>query len=382
MRAEIAHRPVEVPTQPSMGVGRVLMTTDTLGSTWAYCMDLAGALAQWGVRIELATMGAPLTDEQWESARTVRGLSIHESTFAVEWMDDPWSDVELAGEWLTWLEKRLEPDVIHLNAYAHAALPWSQPVVVVAHGCASSWSEGLFGVHPMHRSPRFRESVAAGVACADVVVTPTAAMAASVRLSHGRPAIERVIPNGIWSMGWRGPKELFALAVGCAWDDAGAIHMFERVARRLGHPVCIAGPRGGDDGSTGRWVRRTGRLDRLERRALMARTAIFAHPTPYEPFGLAPLEAADAGCALVLSDLPSLREVWGDAAFYVAADDESGWLAAVGELIGDPHQRRRMARKALRRSGCFTATDMAARYLYLYGEMMGRRIEVTQPGVE
>ena len=39
----------------------------------------------------------------------------------------------------------------------------------------------------------------------------------------------------------------------------------------------------------------------------------------YEPFGLAVLEAAQAGCALVLSDIPTFRELWDGAALFVAA---------------------------------------------------------------
>ena len=43
----------------------------------------------------------------------------------------------------------------------------------------------------------------------------------------------------------------------------------------------------------------------------MARASIYALPARYEPFGLSILEAALSGAALVLGDIPSLREVWG-----------------------------------------------------------------------
>lgn len=36
----------------------------------------------------------------------------------------------------------------------------------------------------------------------------------------------------------------------------------------------------------------------------------------YEPFGIAPLEAALCGCTVVANDIASLREVWGDDALY------------------------------------------------------------------
>ena len=51
---------------------------------------------------------------------------------------------------------------------------------------------------------------------------------------------------------------------------------------------------------------------------MMARTAVFVSPALYEPFGLAVLEAAQAGCALVLSDIPTFRELWDGVALFVA----------------------------------------------------------------
>ena len=50
-----------------------------------------------------------------------------------------------AGEWLLALAGRARPDVVHLNGYAHAALPWARPIVVVAHSCVLSWHEAVRG---------------------------------------------------------------------------------------------------------------------------------------------------------------------------------------------------------------------------------------------
>jgi glycogen synthase len=372
-----------VSATPAPGpVRRVLMSTDTVGGVWAFSTDLARALTQRGVRVELATMGAPLSDEQWEDAESIEGLSVHESTFALEWMKDPWGGVELAGEWLTWLEQRLAPDVVHLNGYAHAVLPWAGPVVVVAHSCVSSWWEAVHGEPPPARYGRYRESVAAGIACADAVVAPTEAMMATVRRLHGTPAVARVIHNGIWgTRGLRkGDKEPFVLAAGRAWDEGKNLRMLEGLAARLGHRVCVAGAQAWDAPTPPRGVQRVGTLGRRALRGLMAKAAIFAHPARYEPFGLAPLEAADAGCALVLADLPSLREVWQDAAVYVSADDEGAWLTVLGELLSDLPQLRRLSRRAWRRAQRFRASDMGERYLALYGELVGRNVKVMPEG--
>ena len=95
-------------------------------------------------------------------------------------------------------------------------------------------------------------------------------------------------------------------------------------------------------------------------------TAIFAHPARYEPFGLAVLEAANAGCALVLGDIPSLREQWDRAAVFVAPGDERAHATALQELIADEELLHSMAIRARLRARCNDARTMAARYLALY----------------
>ena len=52
-------------------------------------------------------------------------------------------------------------------------------------------------------------------------------------------------------------------------------------------------------------------LSEEQMRELLGRAAIYIATSRYEPFGLAPLEAALSRCALVANDIPSLRELWG-----------------------------------------------------------------------
>ena len=56
----------------------------------------------------------------------------------------------------------------------------------------------------------------------------------------------------------------------------------------------------------------------------MARAAIFVSSSVYEPFGLAVLEAAGSGAALVLSDIPTFRELWDEAALFAPPGDAAG----------------------------------------------------------
>lgn len=111
--------------------GRILMTADAAGGVWTYALDMARALTRRGVTVGLATMGPPLTRDQREEALSIPVVELFESAFKLEWMPDPWDDVRRAGEWLLALEARLKPDLVHLNGYAHAALPWRSPVLAV-----------------------------------------------------------------------------------------------------------------------------------------------------------------------------------------------------------------------------------------------------------
>src|SRR4051794_7320056 len=124
---------------------RVLMTTDTVGGVWTYATELIGALAPLGVQVVLATMGAPLSCDQRASVRGLPNVEVVESALALEWMDNPWRDVDAAGDWLLGLAERFHPDVVHVNGYAHASLPFGVPVLCVAHSCVATWMTAVRG---------------------------------------------------------------------------------------------------------------------------------------------------------------------------------------------------------------------------------------------
>ncbi|HEX2690641.1 MAG TPA: glycosyltransferase family 4 protein, partial [Kofleriaceae bacterium] len=105
----------------------------------------------------------------------------------------------------------------------------------------------------------------------------------------------------------------------------------------------------------------------------MARASIYALPARYEPFGLSVLEAALAGCALVLGDVPTLREVWGDTAHYVPPGDPDALGAALNRLIRDPVARGSYAARSRARALGLSPARMAAAYHALYREAIARR---------
>ena len=66
------------------------------------------------------------------------------------------------------------------------------------------------------------------------------------------------------------------------------------------------------------------------------------------------LEAAAHGCALVLADIPTFRELWTDAALFVAASDAAGFTAAINHLADHPTEREILAQRAIARATEFT----------------------------
>src|SRR5262245_59014208 len=119
--------------------GKILMTADTIGGVWTYAIDLIRALDEHGFDVALATMGRPLNRAQRRQVRAIPNLEAFESSYRLEWMEEPWRDVEEAGAWLQELDRDLSPDLIHFNHYAHGSLHWSAPVLMVAHSDVFSW---------------------------------------------------------------------------------------------------------------------------------------------------------------------------------------------------------------------------------------------------
>jgi glycosyltransferase involved in cell wall biosynthesis len=356
------------------------MTADAVGGVWTYALELARALAPRGARVTVATMGAPPSPAQRAEATRLPGVALRESEFRLEWMDEPWADVARAGEWLLGLERELCPDVVHLNGYAHAALPFRAPTVAVAHSCVLSWWRAVKGEAAAARWDRYRAAVAAGLAAADAVVAPTRAMLDALDLEYGIALPEaRVVPNGRDAARFAPAvrKEPFVLSAGRLWDEAKNVAALGTAACHMSWPVFVAGEERHPDGAAAAGLscalRPLGRLPADELAAWMARAAVFALPARYEPFGLSALEAALSGCALVLGGVPSLREVWGDAALYVPPDDPGALAATLRALAADAGGRASLGERARARGREYGVERMAEGYLRAYEAASGAR---------
>lgn len=355
------------------------MTADPVGGVWTVALELCAQLALHGVRVTLATLGAPLTAAQRSAAAALPGVDLQESTFRLEWMAEPWADLEEAGHWLLRLEREHRPDVVHLNHLVHGDLPWRAPVLITGHSCVASWWRAVHGAPLPMEWTTYKLRVKRSLQAAAFVSAPTQAMLSQLCRYYGPLPRTAVVPNGRDRTGFsrsRHNKEHLVLSAGRLWDAAKNAQALAVVAPLVDWPICIAGETVSPDG---RWteiagtnLHLLGTLAPQELASWYARAAIYALPARYEPFGLTALEAALSGCVLLLGDIPSLREVWGDAACYVEPDDHSRLRDRLSTLIWNGAERTQLAARAAEVAARLSSEGMAQGYLRLYRKLTGR----------
>jgi glycosyltransferase involved in cell wall biosynthesis len=355
---------------------KVLLTTDAVGGVWNYALQLARALEP-EVEFVLATMGGPLRSDQRAEVSALGNVQLFESQYKLIWMQDPWRDVEAAGRWLLRIAERVQPDIVHLNDYPHGHLPFPAPVLMVGHSCVLSWWEAVRGTPIPDCWQRYRQVVTRGLRAADLVVAPTHRMLDDLQRLYGPLAHAQVIPNGCDGPNDRAAvKRPMILSAGRLWDEGKNVATLARAAPRLAWPVLVAGesrhPDGGEMSLPG--VRFLGRLSTDALAHWYAQAAIYVLPARYEPFGLTVLEAALSGCALVLGDIPTLRELWADAACFVPPNDDEALVSTVNRLIADPRERLEYSTRARARAVQFSASRMAAAYAKAYRDLLGSMI--------
>ncbi len=358
------------------------MTADCVGGVWTYALELTRQLAVRNVEVTLVVMGGKPSLDQAHEASLIPNLSLIGTDLRLEWMDDCDEHLKLARELLLDIESEQHPDVVHVNGFAQAALPFSAPVVCVAHSCVSSWWRACRGGDLPPAGRAYERRVSEGIAAADLLVAPTARFLAEVEARHGAPRRSRVIWNGRDPALYRSAeKRSIALAAGRLWDDAKNIALLRDAARDLPYPVAVAGAAAGPDGGAIECAPLIdlGRLAPGELAARMSEAAIFVSPARYEPFGLAVLEAALSGCALVLSGIPTFRELWDGAARFVPTDDPARLREELEALFEQPAAAAALGRAARMRAERYTAERMGRAYHAAYCELIEAR---TGPSVQ
>ena len=366
----------------------VLVTTDSLSGSWIYTRELVTGLVTRGVRVSLVSFGEIPLPEQTCWMDHLHGLDYHPTGFHLEWMQEAEKDLQESTAYLANLVRELRPDVLHLNQFCYGSLAVDVPRVVMAHG------DLITRTHAVHnRAPRpegsltwYRNMVLRGLAGADALVAPSAWMLDCISACYRKPRRAEVIYPG------RNPiffnpyvnKDDCVLAVGRLVDTSKQVFLLTQQAHSV--PVCIVGaehtvpiPRipiradvKVDTEQTSVAIR--GPQTEAQLRALYSRAAIYAATARYEPLGIAALEAAFSRCAIVANDIPSFRELWGDAALYFRTNDGASLAESIRMLNADRPMRRAYAELAYTRAReRFTTKRMIDDCLQLYRSLTSTR---------
>jgi glycosyltransferase involved in cell wall biosynthesis len=205
----------------------------------------------------------------------------------------------------------------------------------------------------------------------DALAAPSRAFARAVAKTYDVPQ-PFVVLNG------RNPPPATALPVarepvafisGRLWDEGKNVAALDAAAGLARTPVAAAGPLTGPDDLNRFEAAHLELLGRLDGGAIadrLARSLIYASSALYEPFGLGVLEAAQAGCALVLSDIPTFRELWNDAAVFVPPRDARAFATTIDALAADPQRAQALGAAAKARAATYSAATMVAQTLALY----------------
>ena len=366
-------------------VGRVLLTTDAVGGVWTYGLDLAKALAQADIEIMLVVLGPSPSVSQTVEAYGVPRLSLIDTGLPMDWTaSEPAELLEISAA-IRGLARGGRADLVHLNSPMLATKEgFGAPVVGVCHSClATWWSAVKDGPMPSDFAWRTR-MLWQGLHACDVLVAPTRAFAAAVKHAYEIPA-PRVVWNGRQPATISGAieREPMVLTSGRLWDEGKNVATLDAAARLIEAPVYAAGPLAGPNGAQVNLThaRPLGRLSADDVAAWLTRAPIYATSALYEPFGLGVLEAAQAGCALVLSDIDTLRELWDGAAEFVDPRDPAAYATAFDRLLHDPIRRGRLAAQAQARSQQYTVGRMSADILDIYRELQPRLGRAADRGV-
>lgn len=361
---------------------RVLMTADTVGGVWTYTQELVTGLTGNGIDVTLVSLGELPTPEQRAWIEKLPGVDYRLTTYKLEWMQDSQRDVQESTAYLEKLIAEVRPDILHSNQFCYGAIAADIPRIAVAHSDVVSWWVGVHGHEPEENSwiRWYQDTVTEGLTNADCVVAPSQVMLDAIRKYYVEPEFGVVIHNG------RSPELFFpdlekkdiVLSVGRLWDQGKQVSLL--LDRDQAVPVFIFGTtkepgKEVSDKAEFKEKVKVGGLTSQERlKKVYGQAAIYAATSCYEPFGLAPLEAALSRCALIMNDLPSFRELWGDSAYFFQHNDADDLALAIKILSRQPELRRKYGDAAYRHA-CerFTAEQMVKRYEGIYEQLTSTR---------
>lgn len=343
----------------------LLFFTGTKGGMESYVHEVYSRLSREDPELEFlgyASTELAATDTSWFPGRVVESGTSGEDRIA-------WARGELFS--VARAARRHGADLVHCPAN-FGPLRSRVPVVVTVHDLlAFRHPEYVPGAY----SRILRTMIRLAARASTRVLTVSRATRDDIVAYLGVPA-DRVVVTPlagsrvVADAGATTRRDAELLAVGNRMPHKGFETLLEALARIDAHErphLTITGSHGDDplapvverlglrDSVTLRgWLGR----DELER--LYAESTALVFPTRFEGFGLPPLEAMARGCPVIVSDLPVMHEVAGDAAAYVDPHDPDAIAGAIRALLDSPDERRRMSLAGLARAAEFSWDATAA----------------------
>lgn len=336
-------------------MNRILFTVDPHGAGWMHTVSLAGALLRRGHDVLVASFGPEPSAERMAA---VEDSGIRLTRVEIPGPTTDPTFIQTARAALEELVKEWSPSVVHIDRCSFGDLELEVPkILMIAADRTARISRG--------RGPARR-----GLLGADAVVSPTRALSEEIsrRFEYRRPI--SLIQPGIEL----GDKPVMLSPVkksrsgfvcyGRTDEKADGFDVMMEALRRvkIEAPFKIAGE--GARPPLPGWIADLGWLDTDGRSSAFEKAEVAVLPARDDPFGLRSVEAGLAGCALILSDVPSHRELWNGAAVLVPVDDPAALADAIGLLATDSRRREECQRLCHARAvSGFSADRMVDEYL-------------------
>jgi len=103
---------------------------------------------------------------------------------------------------------------------------------------------------------------------------------------------------------------------------------------------------------------------------LYQQAKLFVYPSLYEGFGIPPLEAMACGTPAVVSNVTSLPEIYGDAAYYVNPYDVNDIARGIYTVLKDENLQMELIRRGLERVKLFSWENSAKKLLRIVEEVI------------
>ena len=327
---------------------RLFITTDAVGGVWNYSVTLAGELGRTGEQVRLGVVGPPPSADR-AAAAAEAGVGWVRVDAPLDWLAGGTAALAAGRAAIAWEAGAWGADIVQVNQPAYAGGAYPVPVVTVAHSCVETWWHGTHNRPAPAEWAWHSREVGAGLRAASVAVAPSRSFAAMLQRTYGLAQPPVTVLNGIGPSAGPAEKGAFVLASGRVWDPSKNFALLDAAAPAISWPVRIAGAPAAPDGQGAPLLRHLRCLGHLSPSAMAEQyggAPVYVSPSLCEPFGLGVLEAAQAGAALVLSDIDSFRELWDGAALFFDRRNPEALAAAVNRLIEEPALRRRMATAA------------------------------------